>query len=44
MQVVSTRDITEHNQAQEALQIKENRRCKQDKMKEMRKIQQQHPP
>lgn len=28
MQVVSTRDITEHNQAQEALQIKENRRRK----------------
>ncbi|WP_375512436.1 ATP-binding protein [uncultured Nostoc sp.] len=29
MQVVSARDITEYNQAQEALQIKENRRRKQ---------------
>ncbi|MBD2728240.1 PAS domain S-box protein [Nostoc sp. FACHB-892] len=29
MQVVSARDITEHNQSQEALQIKENRRRKQ---------------
>ncbi|MCC5644704.1 PAS domain S-box protein [Nostoc sp. CHAB 5824] len=29
MQVVSARDITEHNQTQEALQIKENRRRKQ---------------
>ncbi|MCC5630379.1 PAS domain S-box protein [Nostoc sphaeroides CHAB 2801] len=29
MQVVSARDITEHKQAQEALQIKENRRRKQ---------------
>lgn len=29
MQVVSTRDITGHNQSQKALQIKENRRRKQ---------------